>query len=342
MKKIAVNYIVVILLIIATIWIISSNNELSQMPNVIENAHKEYIIMGILSLVGFWITDASILNLLIKRVYSKINIFKALKFTMVGQYYSNITPFSSGGQPAQIYTMIKDNIPMGKATSIMICKFIIYQLVVTFYSIAMFIMKINFVFNNIKMALPFVILGIVLNFLGILIIFILFFNPKIIRKLTYLVFNFLHRIKLMKRPKKYEHRVDKHLEEYILSTEEIKNNLEVSFKIGLITIIQLTFRFSITYFVYLALGFTKASFIDILAIQSFLYMAVSFMPTPGTVGASEGGFYLIFKVFFTSNILAYAMLLWRGISYYLNLLVSGLVTLIDYILRKRKEVLLDK
>ncbi len=67
-------------------------------------------------------------------------------------------------------------------------------------------------------------------------------------------------------------------------------------------------------------------------------MAASYIPTPGTAGASEGGYYLLFKPLFTKNFIGYALLLWRGISYYFRLIITGIVVLIDNIIRNRKAV----
>ena len=51
-------------------------------------------------------------------------------------------------------------------------------------------------------------------------------------------------------------------------------------------------------------------------------MAVSYMPMPGTVGASEGVFMLMFKSLFPVNVLSSAMLISRGVSFYLFVVKS--------------------
>lgn len=61
--------------------------------------------------------------------------------------------------------------------------------------------------------------------------------------------------------------------------------------------------------------------------QSLLYMAVSFLPVPGTAGVAEGGFYLLFKVIFSNQVI-YATLLWRLLVYYLGLLLGGILVVL--------------
>lgn len=64
-------------------------------------------------------------------------------------------------------------------------------------------------------------------------------------------------------------------------------------------------------------------------------MAVSFIPIPGTVGASELGFSILLGSIFTSNLIGVALILWRGISYYLGLVICGVLTLMIYMFDKK-------
>lgn len=338
MKKKLISYIFVVILIIVTIYIIFSSEELGDLRKLMDTTNKLYLILGCMSMLGYWIFDASIINNITKTIHKKLGIVKSLKITMIGQYYSAITPFSSGGQPAQVYSMVNDSMSIAKATLVMMNKFVIYQMVATIYSLMLFILKMRFVYKNIKTALPLVIFGITLNLLGLVILIILFAKPIVLKKIIDRVLRFLYKIKVIKELDKYQAKLEQSVEEYISSIEEIKKNKLKSIKIIIMTIIQLTFNFSITYFIYLSLGFDKASYLEILSVQSLLYMAVCFMPTPGSMGASEGGFYILFKAFFTKNFVMYALLLWRAISYYSRIIICGFVTLLDFLIRKRKKV----
>jgi len=342
MKKKLINYIVLFSLVGITIWIIASSSDINSLPGLLTKTNKGYLLLAFLCMIGYWVFDALIITNISKMLNIKNNIIQSLKFTMIGQYYSLITPFSSGGQPAQIYSMVNDSIPIGKATSILIEKFIIYQIIVTLYSIIMFILRLSFVYTRIKTALPFMVIGIILNFIGLITILTLFLNSSLLKKITMLILQLLNKIKIIKDIDKYKLKAEAHLAEYDESIKKISENKAMTVKASIMTIIQLTLYFSITYFIYLSLGLGKATYVDIISIQSLLYMTVSFIPTPGTVGASEGGFYVLFKVFFGANLLVYAMLLWRIISYYLSLAICGIVTFVDYLARKKRRLVLGK
>ena len=54
---------------------------------------------------------------------------------MIGQFFSAVTPFQSGMQPAQFFAMTEDGIPSVFAGSILMVKFIIHQTTLTLDSV---------------------------------------------------------------------------------------------------------------------------------------------------------------------------------------------------------------
>ncbi|WP_187296226.1 lysylphosphatidylglycerol synthase transmembrane domain-containing protein [Tepidibacter mesophilus] len=334
MKK-KLNYMIVLSLIVATGWVIAYNNDISKFPHIISKINKLYFGMAMLCMVFNWIFGSLLLKNVSSMVNSKLKFTNALNINLIGEYYSCITPFSSGGQPAQVYYMHKENISVGKSTSILMMKFIIYQTVITMYSIIMFIARWNYISTNLGMALPFICTGIIINAVVIGVIFMLFLNDNIIKSILNLILQLISRFRDMSR---YEKKINHILDEYTTSIDKLKEDIYTTIKLSIIAIFQGTCYFGITYFVYMALGLNQTSAINIIAIQSLLYMAVSFIPTPGTLGASEGAFHIFFSFLFTNGLVVYAMLLWRIISYYSCIVVGGLVTLLVHLKDSKKAI----
>ena len=71
-----------------------------------------------------------------------------------------------------------------------------------------------------------------------------------------------------------------------------------------------------------------------------MFLTVSFMPTPGTSFAAEGGFRLVYFPLF-GNLTAMAIVVWRIATYYMILLVGALVVIIDQIWNIWKSKTLD-
>ena len=201
----------------------------------------------------------------------------------------------------------------------------------------MFIINFNFLLNKVKFAIPFIAIGCLLNLFILLMIIGFFRNEKLIKKVSSKVFAIGHKLKLIKDIRKLENKIDKGLVDYTVSINHMKEEKRNTLLLIINSFLKLTFYFSITYFVYLAIGLIGFSFLDIIGIQSLHYTAVSFIPTPGTVGAAEGGFYILYNTIFPREILVFAMILWRFISYYFVIIMSGIVTLANFIHKRKRN-----
>ena len=334
MKKRIIYFLLVISFMIITLYVFLTSEELEELPKLLTRTNRSFLFVAILLMILYLLINTSIILILGRNVNKDFNFKKALFISFVGQYYSLITPFASGGQPMQVVSMKnKFNVPYTKGTIVTIKKFIVFQISVTMYALILFVLKYNLIFMNQKEILPFTIIGLLVNLLSTLFIIILAYNDAIIKSIICIIINISQRFKIFKRINK--DKIYYHIAEYSETISDMKNNKPMMFKLFLLTFMQLTCYFSITYFIYLSLGFGEAHFVDILTIQTVLYVVVSFIPTPGSAGASESGFYVLFGMFFSKNVLLYAMLLWRVIVYYGLLFISGIVVLIEILLRKK-------
>lgn len=326
-KKKTCSKIFIALSALAMLFILFKNNEMSDLYKTIRIINTKYILIAILYIFIFWFLEAFMIYLLIiKFTDHKRNMesfWLAIKVTMIGQYYSNITPLATGGQPVQLLVLKDDDIALGNGTAILISKFLVFQVGVTIYSLAFALYKVNFLTNYHNGASVFVMMGLMLNTLMLTAIILIAFNQQILLKFCEKLLNLLHRFKLIKNVKSAMLKTEKFILEYKQSIGKLKEEHWFTVKMFAITFIQLTVFFSTTFFVYKSLNLNQSNIIDIICLQSFLYMAVSFIPTPGTAGASEVGFLLLLGHLFPANIISTALLLWRGISYYFSLIFSG-------------------
>jgi hypothetical protein len=70
--------------------------------------------------------------------------------------------------------------------------------------------------------------------------------------------------------------------------------------------------------------------------QSVLYGTVSGIPSPGAVGVSEGGFLELFKSIYSKDEISSAMLLSRGVNFYLFVMISVVIVMI-YSVKDKKS-----
>ena len=111
----------------------------------------------------------------------------------------------------------------------------------------------------------------------------------------------------------------------------------------LTTLAQIVIYYTIPYWVYRSIGFNDVNIIKMIGLQAILYATVSGIPLPGAVGVSESGFMNIFKQIFTEETISGAMLINRGVSFYLFVIISGLVVIVNLFKSKKEDnVLQDK
>lgn len=335
-----INVIVLITLLSGTFYTIFSKLDMTNFMETVKNSDSRFLLAGLVCMLVYWSIEAGILDVLLKRVYPKTKFWTALKITLVGQYYSFLTPFASGGQPAQLYEMKKDDIPMTGATAVLVSKFILFQVTVTIYALILTLNKLPMIMRDLRPVSSFVFIGLLINTIGLGMIMMIAFNPS---KMKVVVTNFilwLNKVKVIKKPEKHIQKLVEFVDEYDECIQTYRDDWKLTLGLFLASVIQVTVFFSITFFVYRALGLSGASIYRIITLQALLYMAIAFIPSPGTVGAAEAGFAMLLGSVFSSNIIAVALLLWRGISYYFGLVVCGLFTFYLYVFdrNRRKSV----
>lgn len=336
-KKKVIGIIIIVAFMIITFHIFRKSEEIADFPQLIKRLHWGYVYIAVGLMLFYILINGTIIYTAGKKISNEITFKRSMYLSLVGQYYSLITPFASGGQPAQIYAMkTKFNMPISVGTTITVKKFIIFQVVVSLYAVVMFLTKIDFILNKYAGIIMFIIIGLLVNLFGGILIILLSYSKSLVITLLDIIIAIAKKLHVSK----FIHRdeIIEHIEDYVDKIDDIKNHKATMISLVVLTFIQLTAYFSITYFVYLALGGKGASYMDILAIQTIVYVVVSFIPTPGGAGASETSFYFLFKAFIAKDVLLYAMALWRLITYYGNMILSGtillIVKIIDYIKRR--------
>lgn len=319
-KKWTLLYISLNIVIIALIGILDP--ELKDIGKIVGNVKLNWIIGGLASMLLFWFMDGAILSYSVKVICRSKTFWQCIRVSLIGQYYNAVTPFASGGQPAQVYYMGKFGIPGGSASSILMMKFVIYQIVLSLYSLAAFMWRGKLIYYHNSWVFWFSVLGFIINAGAVFLLISLSVNKKFIRKLVFVTIDILHRIRLIRDSKEMKDRVLNSIEDFHGGLSLMQGNARAMINIGLMTALQLISFFSITFFIYRSLGLEGEKWVNIISVQSLLYLAVSFVPTPGSTGASETGFMAFFRLFFPSNLIFISMLLWRIISYYLNVLVG--------------------
>lgn len=326
-KKTFLRYIFLLCLMVVTVYLVLKSLDISMLSSVITMVKKEYLLAGGAVILFYIILEGIILQIIVNEQHKLKNSFIGFKIAIMGFYYNLVTPFASGSQPVQVYVLNKYKVPLSKATGIITNKTILYQVVITIYCTVFIFVNLNNLMYDLKGVIPFAILGLGVNLLTFIIGFLAIINTPKIKEICHKVAGYLLRFKIFKFLQSKEEQIDLFIEEYTESIKFFMKNKKLLFITVLLTIIQITCYFSVTYWIYKAFNLNGYSFMYLLTLQVYLYMAVSPMPTPGNIGANELAFFTIFKRVFPQTLLGYAVFLYGGFMYYLILILSGIFTI---------------
>lgn len=335
-NKTFLRYAFLLCLMIATIYLVLKSLDISMLSNIITMVKKEYLLVGGLVILFYIILEGIILQLIINEQYKLNHSFVGFNLAIMGFYYNLVTPFASGSQPVQIYVLNKYKVPLSKATGIITNKTILYQVVTTIYCTIFIIVNASRLKYDLRAVIPFVILGLVVNLFTFIIGFLAIINKKKIKEICHKVVKYLLKFKLFKFLKCKEDNIDLFIDEYIASIKFFMKNKKLLAITVSLTVIQIFCYFSVSYCIYRAFNLSGYSFIYLMTLQVYLYMAISAIPTPGNIGANELAFFMIFKRVFPQTLLGYAVFLYGGFMYYLILILSGIFTIYSHYKMNKK------
>ncbi len=297
-----------------------------------------WFIAAVGSMLLYYFFDTLMFQLAAKYMALKHSFPESLLTTMFGLFYSSITPLQAGGQPAQVVQLRRYGISVGLSTSVLVLKFLAFQLSITLLGTLGFIFLGKDVLQGGATMMFFYITGYLFYFGTVVLCFLALKKPEWLHGVGDKFIDFLARRRILRKPDKVTeiHATwESTINEYGRAAGFAMGEKLGMFYIWLASMGTAISYMAVTYFLYRGMGYSGYSFAYIVLLQCLLYIGVSFLPVPGGSVASEGGFYLVFSKLFEGGSRFPAVLLWRGITYYLTILLGMLAVIIEGFRSKR-------
>ena len=285
----------------------------------------QWVLAGVGCLGGYLLLESVLLHLFTKKLYPKQKFLRSVRVSMIGQYFNCITPFSSGGQPMQAYAMYRQGVPMGTATTALLCKFIVYQFVLTIYTLFIMIFKIRFFVAKVDAFALLAVIGFSVNLAVVIGLVCIAFFPKPVERFVLFLIRIGTKMKLVKKPDELREKTATSVQTFYNDFQYMKKQIPLILLSALLTAVQLSFFLLIPYMVYRAFCPPHVDVISIMSAAAFVMLLSAFIPIPGTIGAAEGSFYMFFKLFFPGGTIKYGILLWRMFTFYALIVIGGTV-----------------
>ena len=285
-----------------------------------------WLIIALVCHVGNIIIDCIITWQCVKEKYPSFKFMQGVKTAVTGHFFSAITPGASGGQPMQVYRLSRMGVDAGFSSSVLLQKFLIFQVTATMYAVILFIAKSKFILSQIKdsFTIWFVIVGFIMQISLMAIVVLAGLKPKWLKHIVRLFMPVVKKFKGNKTARKLTRGIDSKINVFRRSNKEF---LQKPLKIALYSFevaVQITLIYSVPYFVYKSLvPDGNGEWFTMLCAVAFVTVVSSMLPIPGASGVSELAFSVFFGAFFTEATLKSATLIWRTITFYFTIIVEG-------------------
>lgn len=261
----------------------------------------------------------------------------ALKASIIGLFYSGITPAASGGQPMQMYHLRKAGVPVSVSASGVMVKFVGFQSMLLILAAVFLGCNFAFVSQSIGGSMWLVGLGFVLNAVVMASVFLIMINRRVVMSIARFFLNLGEKTRLIKDRESVEGKIRKQIEGYIVSLGTLRDRPFYMLAMFALSGLQVLTYCSILWALYNAFGLRGATAWQLIALQLLLYQTVSFVPLPGAAGAQEGVFYLFLQALLPAGARLGVLFAWRFFTFYLTMLLGAGTIVADSIMNVRRR-----
>ncbi len=338
------NVILILAITVLVGIIVFSLDDISGVFDVIKTTRYQDILIAVALLFLYFALWPLTIVILTRIINKEIRVKDIYIIGATEHFFNGITPFSSGGQPFEVYAFSQKGVRAKDSTGILMMNFISFLIATNTFAVASLFYYESFMKEMSNFAAV-TIIGFTMNFL-VLVVIIAFGISRKFSSLIVKFAGFLCRFRFLK--KIIEPKIP-NLEEYIEGVQSAFKHLMghkfIFLLCFLINVVKMFVYYAIPFFIlkslHVSIGWNNL--IYVILGTSFATTMVVFLPTPGSSGGIEFAFKSIFASIqgVTSTVATSGMLLWRAITFFLPILLSfGAYLIFNHSVKKdekRKE-----
>lgn len=337
MKKYKTNIIILILISVLIMYLIMKD-DFNNIIDAIKNVDVKFLLIALILMTLYIFFQSMSLHLYLKSIKKDYKLKDTFILMCSAQFFNAITPFSSGGQPFQMYLLKKQGIKVTDSGNALLQNFFTYQLaLIIMGTFAVITNSFLHIIPSTSLLKNIVLIGYIVNIIVLVLLFSLGKAKNLNTKVFNKIFNFVFGFKFIKNREHLKEVASKKIDEFYNSSVYFKDNKFILVKSTFYNIIGLTMFYLIPLFIFYSIGkYNLVSILDSIVCTSYTCFVGSFVPIPGGTGGLEYAFMEFFKGFSSKTIISVSMILWRFMTYYLPMILGAVSILF---IKNRKEEL---
>ena len=308
---------------------------------VFSHVNVLFLILSVATLLAMILLDSLKYYVIMRATRIKSNYGTALYIGLLGKYYDNITPFSSGGQPMQIYYLHKRGIGGGESSAIIFIKFAFNMAMWLTICFCLMLFNRSVLITHVEDLAQRNLLtvagwvGFAFNCaLPLLIVSCVVF-PKMTWAITRWVLNIGHKLHIVKDKEARLERGKNAVNSFVAAFVSMIKRPVHSIILGLLCIAEPFLSMVLPFFVVVAIGGPAVEpswqlMIEIMTLNVYAQMSAMIVPTPGNSGAVESAFMLALTTLSTGA-LFWTVFSWRFLSYYSYIIIGTCIIIHQFI-----------
>ena len=322
----------------------ASNGSEKSFVEVWSGVNVKYLILSVATLLGMMILDSLKYFVIMRATKVGANYKTALTVGLLGKYYDYITPFSSGGQPMQIYYLHKKGIGGGESSAVIFIKFAFNMAMWLTLCFCLMVFNkqalLQYVTDSTQLKI-FQIggwIGFAVNCALPLLIISCVLLPKMTWAITRWVLRIGSKLKIVKNKDEVYARAKKAVDNFVKAFMRMVKKPLHSVALALLCVAEPLLGMILPYFVVVALGGVPSTelMFAIMTLNVYVQMSVTVVPTPGNSGAMESAF-MMTLVSVSEGVLFWTVFTWRFLSYYSYIIIGLAITIWHLIKNNRSK-----
>lgn len=325
------NWLVLSLMLLAGVGIFAyslRDINLHQVAHDLGRMNWAWFALAVVCIILYLALEGVVMKIFMVDRYPDFTWKDALRLPLIEQLFNGITPFSTGGQPAQLVALLQSGVEGGRASSVLLMKFVVFQAMVVINFIVSLVIGFHYIETKLHALSLLVVFGFLIHLGVIVALLLVMYWYQFTKRAANLLLKPMRWVMKAERYARLDQALNDKIDTFYAESLKIKREYGKLAKVCLVTILQLLFYYAIPYFIMRALGVTGLNLVMIIALNVLIFMIISLFPIPGGTGGAEYSFAVLFTSFIHSNAkLVLAMLLWRVLTYYFGMF-AGMVALV--------------
>ena len=302
------------------------SGDAKQLPQAFSWPNSLWLLVALCSMVGGWLFEGWVLYEMARGLSQPIPYKAAVRSTMVVQFFNNVTPSSSGGQPMQVWSLWRDGVPVGEAGSVLLGKFAVYQAALVTCGVAAFAYAHELFLQQVGGWVWLFIVAFILQAGIFAMLVAVIIKPRAVRWLLEKIAALVSHTPARNVGEKAMEKASGALDRFEADSRALVGKPGAFVRTYLLTLVQLQSVLVVPYCICRSLGVVPPLLL-VLSAAAFVLLVSGVFPTPGAGGGAEGTFLLVFGLFFPQGTsVAAAMLLWRLLTFYFPVAAGSIFT----------------